>query len=400
MTVDIKKYTKFLERVASEIDITPSKYQDAVNRYQAVGRWLDDGKYPEFVDKLDIYSQGSFRLGTVVRPIRNGIEASFDIDLVCQMPLVKEQTTPQSVKSMVGGRLREHITYRKLLDREGRRCWTLEYAEQDGVGFHLDVLPAVPDPLGLQSTAIAITHKQESGFSWSASDPRGYGAWFDQKNSEAFLRVSREQKRDIQRRASLVYASVDAVPDHLVRTPLQRSIQIIKRHRDVHFNSSACIDYAPISIIITTLAAHLYGNEPDVYTALSGIISKLQGHALLVEGKAIEYSLAAIGLIRRFPDGTWYIGNPLNPSENFADRWHEDNHARARAFFAWVEALQNDLLNILRETNQSRLNQHLSRVLGTSAVSNHLDILLPSVAVMNTPPHINITNPARPWGVV
>ena len=400
MTVDIKKYTKFLERVASEIDITPSKYQDAVNRYQAVGRWLDDGKYPEFVDKLDIYSQGSFRLGTVVRPIRNGIEASFDIDLVCQMPLVKEQTTPQSVKSMVGGRLREHITYRKLLDREGRRCWTLEYAEQDGVGFHLDVLPAVPDPLGLQSTAIAITHKQESGFSWSASDPHGYGAWFDQKNSEAFLRVSREQKRDIQRRASLVYASVDAVPDHLVRTPLQRSIQIIKRHRDVHFNSSACIDYAPISIIITTLAAHLYGNEPDVYTALWGIISKLQGHALLVEGKAIEYSLAAIGLIRRLPDGTWYIGNPLNPSENFADRWHEDNHARARAFFAWVEALQNDLLNILRETNQSRLNQHLSRVLGTSAVSSHLDILLPSVAVMNTPPRINITNPARPWGVV
>ena len=369
-----------------------------MNRYEAVGRWLDDGKYPECLGGLDIYSQGSFRLGTVVRPIRNGIESSYDIDLVCQIPLYKERTTPQSVKWMVGERLREHATYRKLLDPEGRRCWTLEYSEQDSVGFHLDVLPAVPDPLGPQSTAIAITHKQESGYSWSASDPRGYGAWFVEKNFEAFLRVFHEQKQNIQRRASLVYASVDAVPDPLVRTPLQRSIQLMKRHRDVRFNNYARIEYAPISIIITTLAAHLYGNESDVYTALSGIVSKLQAHALLVEGKAIDYSLATMGLIQRHPDGTWYIGNPVNPNENFADRWHEDNHARARAFFAWVEALQNDLLKILHETNPRRLNEHLSRVLGTSAVSNHLDILLPSVVVINTPPRIHITKPAKPWG--
>ena len=398
MTVDIKKYTTFLERVANEIDISPSKYQDAVNRYQAVGRWLDAGTYPGCVGGLDIYSQGSFRLGTVVRPIRNGIEASYDIDLVCQMPLHKERTTPQVVKRVVGERLREHETYRRLLDPEGRRCWTLEYAEQDGVGFHLDVLPAVPDGYGPLNTAIAITHKHNSGYCWSASDPRGYGAWFDKRNSVAFLRVVREQKQDIQRRASLLYASVDAVPDHLVRTPLQRSIQLMKRHRDVYFNNYSRIDYAPISIIITTLAAHLYGNEPDVYTALTSMVSKLQAHALLVEGRPIEYSLATMGLIQRRPDGTWYIGNPVNPKENFADRWHEDNHARARAFFAWVEALQNDLVKILHETNPRRLNEYLSRVLGASAVSSHLDILLPSVAVINPPPRIHITDPAKPWG--
>ncbi len=348
--------------------------------------------------ELDIYPQGSFRLGTVVRPVRNGIESSYDIDLVCQIPLYKERTTPQLVKLMVGKRLHEHATYRKLLEPEGRRCWTLEYAEQDGVGFHLDVLPSIPDPLGPQSTAIAITHKQGSSYSWSASDPRGFGTWFDEKNFEAHTRVFREQKQDIQRRAPLVYASVDAVPDHLVRTPLQRSIQIMKRHRDVYFNNNARIEYAPISIIITTLAAHLYGNELDVYMALSGIVSKLKAHALLVEGKAIDYSLATMGIIQRRLDGSWYMGNPVNPNENFADRWHENNHARARAFFAWVEAIQNDLLKILKETNSLRLNEHLSRVLGTSAVSKHLDILLPSVPVINTPPHTQITKPAKPWG--
>lgn len=397
MTVDIKKYSKFLEQVAIEIDIPPGKYQDAVDRYQAVGRWLEEGEYPGCSSELSIYPQGSFRLGTVVRPIRDGIEASYDIDLVCEMPLRKDQSTPQAVKSMVGDRLREHGTYRKLLDPEGRRCWTLEYAEQDGVGFHLDVLPAALDGRGLLSTALAITNKNGSAYSWSASDPRGYGAWFDGKNDVAFARAVVEQKQTIQRRASLIYASIDNVPDQLVRTPLQRSIQLMKRHRDLRFNHHDRIDYTPISIIITTLAAHLYGNEADVYSALSGIVGKLQAHAALVEGKAIDRSLAAMGLIQRRQDGTWYIGNPVNPAENFADRWHEDNHARARAFFAWVDALQKDLLDILGEANPRLLKEHLGRFLGTAAVSKHLEILVPPAPVIDTPPRIHITSPAKPW---
>jgi hypothetical protein len=313
------------------------------------------------------------------------------------MPLIKRLTTPQAVKHMVGRRLREHETYRELLDAGGRRCWTLEYAEQDGVGFHLDVLPAVPDGNGLRSTALAITHKGDADYSWSASDPRGYGDWFENQNAEAFARVIAEQKRTIQRRASLVFASIDDVPDRLVRTPLQRSIQLMKRNRDLHFNRPETIGYAPISIIITTLAAHLYTGEPDTYTALSGIVGRLQGHAALVEGRAIELSLASMGLIRRLQDGTWYIGNPVNPAENFADRWHEDDHARARAFFSWANALQRELLSSQTSTNPRLLKENLTRLLGTAAVVKHFDVLIPSARAVEQPPRIHITKPAKPW---
>ena len=400
MSVDTSKYPEFLELVAREIDIPPSKYQDAVNRYQAVGHWLEDGDYPGCPGELSIYPQGSFRLGTVVRPIRNGIEASYDIDLVCEMPLIKHLTTPQAVKHMVGNRLWQHETYRQLLDNEGRRCWTLEYAEQDGVGFHLDVLPAVPDGLGLQSTAVSITHKSDASYSWSASDPHGYGEWFHGRNAEAFARVVVEQKRTIQRAASLVFASIDDVPDQLVRTPLQRSIQLMKRNRDLHFNHSTTIDYAPISIIITTLAAHLYADEPDTLAALSGIVGRLQGHAALVEERAIDPSLATMGLIRRLPDGTWYIGNPVNPAENFADRWHEDDHARARAFFSWVAALQRDLLILQTHTTSRLLKENLTRVLGTAVVAKHFDVLIPSAGAVEPRPRIHIDRPAKPWRLV
>uniref|UniRef100_UPI00402B2146 nucleotidyltransferase domain-containing protein n=1 Tax=Methylomonas sp. PHL2-19 TaxID=3438878 RepID=UPI00402B2146 len=397
MSIDIKKYSKFLEQVASEIDIPPGKYRDAVDRYEAVGRWLEGGEYPGCQGELSICVQGSFRLGTVTRPIRDGIEASYDIDLVSELPIEKNQTTPQVIKTMVGDRLREHGTYKRLLDPEGRRCWTLEYAEQEGVGFHLDVLPAIPEHRGLLSTPIAITNKNEDSYTWSASDPRGYGSWFDSKNAVAFNHVLREQKQEIQRRASLVFASIDSVPDQLVRTPLQRAIQLMKRHRDLRFNHENRVAYGPISIIITTLAAHLYSNELDVYSALSSIVRKLQGHAALVENRAVDVSLATMGLIQRQPDGTWYIGNPVNPAENFADRWHEDNHARARAFFGWVDALQKDLLNTPDESNPRLLKEHLGRTLGTAAVAAHFDLLIPPPAALDAPPRIIISSPAKPW---
>lgn len=397
MKIDIKKYSEFLEQVASDIDITPSKYQDAVQRYQAVGRWLEEGEYPECSGEFRIYPQGSFLLGTVVRPIRDGIEACYDIDLVCEMPLHREQTTPQVVKFMTGERLREHGTYRKLLEPEGRRCWTLEYAEQDGVGFHLDVLPAVPDAHILFNTAIAITNRKDASYTWSASNPCGFGTWFNDRNALAFARAVAVQKQYIQRYAPNIYASIDEVPNQLVRTPLQRAIQLMKRHRDLCFNHYERIDYAPISIIITTLAAHFYSNEPDIYTTLSGIVRKLQAHATLVENEPIQDSIAQKGLIQRRPDGTWYIGNPVNPDENFADRWHEDNHARARAFFMWVDILQKDILNILEEINPQLLKKHLSRVLGVAVVAKNFDVLIPPTPIINTPPHIHINGAAKPW---
>lgn len=171
----------------------------------------------------------------------------------------------------------------------------------------------------------------------------------------------------------------------------------MKRHRDLRFNHHERLEYAPISIIITTLSAHLYGNETDIYSALSGIVGRLHAHAGLVEGKAIDRSLASMGLIQKTPDGKWYIGNPVNPAENFADRWHEDNHARARAFFSWVGALQENLVNILSETDPKLLKEHLSGALGVAAVSKNFEVIVPPEVIIESPPRIYITGAAKPW---
>ena len=344
MTINVEDYSDFLSKIAEDIDISPSKHKDAVDRYTAVGRWLEEGNYPGRDEgETEIYPQGSFRLGTVTRPVRSGEPSDYDIDLVCRIPLSKNRTDPESVKRMVGDRLKRNGRYGSMLDGEGKRCWTLIYSEEDDCGFHLDVLPSVPDPQGSRRTAIAITNKRDSCYEWSASDPKGYAGWFDVKNNVAFGMVREKQKKLIQSRVPDVYARVEDVPDQLVRTPLQRAIQIMKRHRDVRCGDSA---YAPISIIITTLSACFYGDEPDLYSALRNIVAKLVAHVALFEGRTLDPNLAAVSPIKLTADGRWHIDNPVNPEENFADRWHEDNHARAKKFFRWLDCLQKDIVDI------------------------------------------------------
>ncbi len=227
--------------------------------------------------------------------------------------------------------------------------------------------------------------------------PEGYGDWFDGRNRAALERVLMEQKRSIQARASMVYASVDEVPDQLVRTPLQRSIQIMKRHRDMMFNHSRRHDYRPISMIVTTLAVRLYQGEADVYSALTEIVSTLHGHAVLVDNGLVDRTLASLNLIQRTSGGRWYIANPVNPEENFADRWHEDDHARAKAFFSWVAKLKGDLVSILDESRAGTVRERLAGALGASVVSGHLGLTTSAEAAVTSPPKVHISRSAKPW---
>jgi trans-aconitate methyltransferase len=50
-----KQYNQLLENLSKELDIPPSKYQQAVERYQAVGTWLEGGAYENCTDTPEIY---------------------------------------------------------------------------------------------------------------------------------------------------------------------------------------------------------------------------------------------------------------------------------------------------------------------------------------------------------
>ena len=349
MIIDRFKYSELLERAITEdLDISPDKYMNAIKHYEFIGIWLWEGNICTY--RPHIYPQGSFRLGTLVKPI-NG---DYDIDLVCELSIAKDLTYPRLIKTLVGNRLRD-------LDHnlvEGKRCWTLKYPKQDS--FHMDVLPAIPENLhDSNDKSIAITDKRGiSSYEWLPSNPIGYGNWFDEKNQPAFDRVQRDQRWSIWRHTS-IFNSIDDVPAPLVHTPLQRVIQIMKRHRDVMYNNSRLDPkYKPISIIITTLAAWLYQDYDglDIYSALKQIVSELRKYRVLLDNGPVDPSL---NLIERTSNGEWRITNPVNSGENFADRWHEDNDARAKAFFSWVDAINRDLVDISDRDMEEAIHMYL-----------------------------------------
>ena len=406
----LKRYSNFLASQASNLDISPSTHQRAVKSYKAVGEWLDGGEYEGSLNGVSIHPQGSFELGTVIKPLKGSKKAGYDIDLVCQLSIPKNNTTPAYIKGAIGQRLGEHETYKRILDDEGKRCWTLEYAEDDdGIGFHLDVLPSVEESADiieqlrirtrhpeLADAAIAITNRDsDTVYNWSTSNPRGYSEWFKNVNSPAFQLIAPLGRKQLFESNRLLFASVDDVPDQLVRTPLQQAIQIMKRHRDIRFSGHDSEDFKPISMIITTLAARLYENEEDVFSALNNIAEKLRLYSTLVEGRA---PMIEGDLIQRNPDGTWYVGNPVNNQENFADRWHENGGARAEAFFEWASWVSGDLIETARNPDfdtivgsvQERFEERVDP-------DEDAPVKMVPAAPYIIRPHIEIEEPNKPW---
>ncbi|WKJ91332.1 hypothetical protein QZJ86_04170 [Methylomonas montana] len=104
-----------------------------------------------------------------------------------------------------------HGTYKKMLDVEGRRCWTLNYAEEDGVGFHMDILPSVQESWKTFkeyynfSNAIAVTNKccHTGIYDWLPSNPKDFAKWFYSKNKTVFDRVKPTQKQALFENYSL-----------------------------------------------------------------------------------------------------------------------------------------------------------------------------------------------------
>lgn len=323
---------------AESLDISDELDQRLTESYMDLGQWFKRDNEGRYLTNSEVYPQGSRRLGTLTAPVKIG--ADCDVDLVYRRDLQRTSVTQSDLKESAGEQLERYLDdccqRRREIPRlqEGCRCWTLHYS-----GYHLDVLPALPDGDGPETAdgrdAIIITDKNL--VRWQSSNPKAYAGWF-RKRMEGALR---------ERRVALAKAAgveIEEIPEDTVKTPLQRSVQLLKRHRDITYEGNP--DDKPISIIITTLAAQAYNDERNVYRALLGIAGNMQNFVLR-------------------KSGTLWVPNPTNPDENFADRW-QTFPERATRFFAWLQSVQTDLDEALHQQGLDRVASVLSRAWGPS----------------------------------
>lgn len=296
------------------LDIPAELHASAVTHYQEVAHWLGE----HALISCDIYPQGSFRLGTVVRPDSGNGE--YDIDLVFRLSRRKEDVTQRELRDEVGRLLRGYVRWKKQHGGgEGptgcelrRRCWTLEYPHH---GFHMDVLPSIPD-VEYGASGILLTDKNLQR--WQHSNPIGYAHWFRGRSTELQTRLrAAAHERDV---------SIDEVPEWEFRTTLQRVVQVLKWHAMDFFADDP--DNRPPSILITTLAAQAYAGETELFTAIQ---RALAGMERFVENR----------------NGVWWVPNPAHEEENFADKWREYPERRD-AFFNWRSDISSALCDAAR----------------------------------------------------
>lgn len=323
--------SRVLDATARELDISPQQFALAEHRYTDLGQWL----VALGIGDPEVYPQGSFRLGTVLRPTAGG---DFDIDLVFLRPVAKESITQDELRAQAGQLLSDYIAARGADNgsptlKERGRCWELIYS---GDRFHMDVLPVIPDPDG-DETAVLLSDRDLP--LWQHSNPIGYANWFWSSMGEA-VDVARAQL------AATLSRDVEDVPQWLVRTTLQRVVQLLKLHRDRFFRRNP--QDKPASILITTLATHAYGGESDLYEAFRKVARSLLSH--------VEWR-----------NGTWWVPNPAHEDENFADKWNT-NPDRKRHFDRWIEALMADTDRWAISKGVDEAVKSLSTALGAAPV--------------------------------
>ncbi|MGE6415262.1 nucleotidyltransferase domain-containing protein [Planococcus kocurii] len=388
------KEQNLLDKMIEELDLPEYVIEQSIRRYKSLGEWFDrEGGLFEDVS-MEVFPQGSFALGTTIRPIEEKEE--YDLDIGCKVKSgdYKSLHAQKHLKESLGIELE---AYRKAKGIKGKmepkhRCWRLEY--QDEINFHMDIVPCIPmgneerkiyekrinefyqyqDGLSEDVTkfAINITDDRHHDYEvisseWPASNPQGYLRWFQSRmnSSKSFI---------LNERTSIIPIEV-----YKQKSILQRCIQLLKRHRDNMFGDD---EKKPISIIITTLAARAYNGETDLSAALTNILETMPGY---------------------INSSSPRIPNPVNPAEDFSDRWEMPEAKELDLegnFRIWLLQAKMDFKQILESSDENLrsriINEKFSLNINNSVDLKRNDLGSKSAisAIKKLP-----ENPPKPWGV-
>jgi hypothetical protein len=385
-----------IENMVRLLELPDSAYDKARKRYEDLGEWFDRDESVVSGNNPHIFPQGSFRLGTAIRPLDESEE--YDLDLACKLRegVSKDSHTQEALKKLIGIELEVYRKARgiKIELEPKHRCWRLEY--QDDLSFHMDIVPCIPADekrrkailesirkTGLDEfvagsasqTTISITDDRHESYKhicddWNISNPEGYAKWFEYRMNPQQTRILLEK------------AQVDDVPLFKKKTPLQRVIQILKRHRDNWSRDNP--DSKPISIIITTLAAIAYNGETDIVAALGNVLEKIGGLVSPTKPR---------------------VPNPVDPDEDFADRWYRQDclHLRLEEHFnAWLLQARTDFQHITSTTDTEflceQIEEKFSLRVNESELKKQLGISATSIDIITPKTHtIDRQDSPRPW---
>ncbi|MES5890910.1 nucleotidyltransferase [Lacticaseibacillus paracasei] len=328
----MKDNTVILQQLCQQISLSDTAKTTVVREYTSLGTLLAGS---DLLDSgVSVKPQGSYNLGTAIQPLR-GSKDDFDIDLVV---ILNSSADAEYTKKSVGNVLKSSQLYSEKLSEEKKRAWTIEYKNS-----HVDIVPAIRS----QVADIAITNRVTNNqYEYRQSSPFTFRDWFLQRGQEIYQTLDENEYN--------ARSEVEVPADYQESTILQQVVQLLKFHRNKMFDGWDS-ELKPISMILTILAGKAYSGQDDLSTALAEVTNSLR--------QQIE-----IG-----SDGIPHIFNPVNSSEDFADKWIEYPERR-QAFYDWLELVERDLGT---SNNRERIawSETLTEIFGGNRVRSAFETL-------------------------
>jgi hypothetical protein len=337
---------EFLAAVSQALNIPSSRYDEANKRYKTLTTLLEE--CPRLaVLKPHMFPQGSFALGTVTRPL-NGEE--YDLDFICHLLAAGHTAhTPRNVYDLLFQRLKDHGTYEGMVQLKNR-CVRVIYANL----FHMDITVAVSNPLCSNGGLLVPDRELRN---WKASHPAGYVAWF--KKRAALVPQFRLLEKAFTQRHVALSSQTDPLPSEHTQGQgaLRSMIRLFKRHRDVFFEKRSNADFAPISIILTTLAAHAYAQEVTHQVFDSELDVVLAVLRTMPNFIGCELDTDTRQYVR-------VVANPTTQGENFADKWKRGPEYSI-AFAEWQQQALADFSRLAELEGRDRLQESFRGLFGS-----------------------------------
>ena len=259
MTKNSQQFTDFLR---DEVNLNPSRLDRLETAVGGVNDYLTNN-LPGY-QKME--KQGSYALGTLIKPVDDNDEYDADIQIVMNP---NSNWEPRDYIHQVNRTLSGNKTYADKL-RLKTRCVTVDYAGD----FHLDVVPRVTIE-GKHYVCNRIENR------WEPTDGNGFRDWFNDKN-------------------------------RLTGGNLKRVVRLLKHLRD-HKNS-----FRAKSILLTTLAGNTIRKSDEGTEGVSTVADTLE----TVLSRMDDY-------LQRHPNMP-EIKNPVLPAENFNRHWTQQNYTNFR----------------------------------------------------------------------
>ncbi len=257
-----KNIQQFAEFLRDEVNLNQSRLDRLETSVGAVNDYLKDN-LPGYqtMDK-----QGSYALGTLIKPVDDNDEYDADIQIVMNPnPKWEAKDYVHAINRTLAG----NKTYADKL-RLKTRCVTVDYAGD----FHLDTVPRV-------TSGDKHYVCNRVGNKFEETDGTGYRDWFNEKN-------------------------------RITGGNLKRVVRLLKHLRD-HKNS-----FTAKSILLTTLAGNTIKASDEGTAAVSTVADTLETILSRMDNYLQQHP--------NMPE----IKNPVLPAENFNRHWDQRRYANFR----------------------------------------------------------------------